>query len=100
MATPTRMEDVIEALNIFELPEEEQEELLNDLNELIFKGTLVRLLERMNDKTREEFSQLLEQDAPEEVVEAFIEKHVVNADSAVEDAIIELRDDILAVTKG
>jgi hypothetical protein len=53
----------------------------------------------MDEKTRDEFSKLLDQDAPEEVIESFIEKHVVNADTAVEEAIIELRDDILAVTK-
>jgi hypothetical protein len=95
----TTMQNVMDALHIFELPEEEQEELLNDINELIFKGTLIRLLERMDEKTRDEFSKLLDQDAPEEVIESFIEKHVVNADTAVEEAIIELRDDILAVTK-
>ncbi len=95
----TQTANIIEALNLAELPEAEQEEMLLDLQDLVFKGTMVRLIEMMDEKTREEFSALLDKDAAEEEIEAFIEKHVPNADAVAQDTMDELTDDILAVTK-
>jgi hypothetical protein len=94
----TSFEPIIQALNLKQLSKTEQEEILLDLNELLFKGTLVRLLERMDEKTQEEFDALLSSDASEEVVEKFLKKHVPHADAAVEETITELTNDILAVT--
>ena len=44
MNTDTRL---LEALDIAALPEAEQETLLLELDELVFKGTMLRLVERM-----------------------------------------------------
>ena len=52
----------------------------------------------MDEKTREEFDTLLDANAPEEEIEAFIQAHVPDADSAVEETVAELTSDILAVT--
>jgi hypothetical protein len=95
----TSFEDIMKALNVEELPEQEREEILLDLNELVFKGTLVRLLERMDEPTQEEFDALLSTDASEGDVEKFLQKHVPDADAAVDETIAELTNDILAVTK-
>ena len=97
--SPTHTKSIIEALDLAELEPEEQEEILGDLNELIFKGTLLRIIERMDDSTRNAFNVLLDGDAAEEVVEAFIDKHVPDADNAVTETITELANDILAVTQ-
>jgi hypothetical protein len=91
--------DLLDALDLSELEPEEQEELLLDIGDLIFKGTLVRLIERMDDRTRDAFNRLLADNASEDVIQNFIQTHVPDADSAVGETIAELRDDILAVTK-
>ncbi|MDP3403018.1 MAG: DUF5663 domain-containing protein [bacterium] len=95
---PTNLSPVLEALELNELPVEEQEALLVDLNELIFKGTMVRLIELMDESSRDEFAKLMESGADEAVVEAFLREKVPNADRAVEETVAELADDILAVT--
>ncbi len=98
MPTTTKFDNIVDALNLTELSPEEQEEILLDLNDLIFKGSVVRLIERMDDKTREKFGKLIEQDASGEEIDTFIKKNVPDADEAVKDTIQELTDDILAVT--
>jgi len=89
---------LIEALDLASLTPEEQEELLLDLNELVYKGTLMRLVGMMDDKTKTDFEKLLESEADEEEIEDFLEKRVPESGKAVEDTIQELRDDMLAVT--
>lgn len=89
---------LLDALGIQDLTPEEQEEMLLDLNELIYKGTMVRLIERMDEKTKADFDALMDRDADEEVVEKFLEERVPGADQAVEETVEELRNDILAVT--
>lgn len=90
--------DIIEALSIEGLPKAEQEELLLDLGDAIFRSSMLRMIERMDDATQADFEALLNRGASEDEVAAFIEARVPGADSAVQEAIDELRNDILAVT--
>lgn len=69
-----------------------------DLNELVFKGSIMRMLEQMDEPTKEAFGKLAESDAPEGELQAFIEANVPNADQAVMDTVEALTSDILAVT--
>lgn len=99
MTMTTVPDNILDALNFSELEQEEQEELLVELNEIIFKSTFVRLLERMDEKTREEFTALMERDASDDEVQGFIESKVPDADSAVIEAVEELTSDILTLTR-
>lgn len=89
---------ILEALDMTELPKEEQEELLLDLGSLVFEGTMLRLIERMDDGTREKFEALLDQDASEEEIMAFLRAQVPGADAAVAETLDDIRNDILAAT--
>jgi hypothetical protein len=66
---------------------------------LIFKGTLVRLIERMDEPSRDEFNALLDSNPSEDAIQEYIQANVPDADSAVAETVAELTDDILAVTK-
>jgi hypothetical protein len=94
----SELPSLLKALQLSELEPNEQEKILLDIDELIFKGTMIRIMEQMNEKSREKFTVLLESDSPEEDIEKFIEIHAPNADSAVIETIKELTDDMLAVT--
>ncbi len=96
--TPPPLTDIMTALQIDELAPEEQEELLLDLGDLILRGSMARLVERMDGKTREEFTALMERNASDEEVEAFLAARVPGADAAVQEAVQDLTDDILAAT--
>lgn len=95
----TGLQDIVEALALADLPDEEREQILLDIQELVFKGTVVRLVDRMDDATRADFTALMERDASEEEVEEFLKVRVIDADGAVAEAVQDLTDDILAVTK-
>lgn len=89
---------VMDALELSELPPEEQEALLLDLNSLVFEGSMVRLIERMDEKTRADFTTLVESDADEDAVESFLKERVPDADAVVAETMQEISDDILSVT--
>ena len=94
----TNLSRVLDALQISELPLEEQEALLLDLNALVFRSSIARIMERMDEQTRDEFAKLLDSGADEDAVEAFLRSRVADADSAVAETVREISDDILAVT--
>lgn len=94
----TNLSQVMEALQLSELPPEEQEALLLELNSLIFRGSMVRLIERMDEQTREDFARLVDGGVDEGALEAFLQERVPDADFAVAETVQELSDDILAVT--
>ncbi len=96
--TDANTSKLIEALALDQLSPEEQEALLLEINEIVFKGSMTRLIESMDESTREEFAKLMESDADDEQLEAFISARVPNADKAVAETVQELSDDILAIT--
>ena len=98
MTNQQEAKKILDALDMSQLLPEEQEELLLDLGDLVFRGTMLRLIERMDEKTADAFSGLLDKDPSEEEVEAFLKQHVPDADEAVEETLAEIRSDILAVT--
>jgi len=101
MDTPgntNRFDKLVEALDLSALPLEEQNELLLDLNSVIFKSSLLTMIEGMNEETREEFALLMEQEVSEEELEKFLMEKVPGAEKAVQQAVESLADDILAVS--
>jgi hypothetical protein len=89
---------ILEALDLSELPAEEQEALLLDLNALVFRGSMVRLVERMDESSRADFEKLVDSDPSEEKLEAFLRARVPDADQAVLETVQEISGDILAAT--
>lgn len=98
MTDTTTFDKIVQALDLNSMPLEDQEKVLNKLSELIFRGTMVRLYERMDDATRADFTALLERQAPPEEVDAFLKERVPDAEKAAEEAVAALADDILSVT--
>ncbi len=86
------------AMDLSALPIEEQEELLTELNDVAYETALLRIIEQMDDVSRDAFNALLETEPTEEQVMAFIEERVPNADEIIEATVDELQDDILAAT--
>ncbi|MES2668342.1 MAG: DUF5663 domain-containing protein [Patescibacteria group bacterium] len=96
--TDQNLSPVLDALKLGDLPKEEQEALLLELNELVFKGAMLRIVERMDEATSQAFAQLMESDADEETVEAFLKERVPGMDEAVAETLADLTDDILSAT--
>ena len=100
MTTPTdALQKLIAALDLTSVPSEEHEAMLLDLNEIVFKNSLIRMIESMDEPTRDEFAKLMESEASEEELEKFLAERVPGADKAIEEAVESLTDDILAVSE-
>jgi hypothetical protein len=95
----SRFDNIAQALALHELPPEERERVLLDIGDLAFRSTLVRLLERLDEAGQDEFGKLMDADASEEELEAFLKDRVDNPEAVVEEALAELTDDILAMTQ-
>ncbi len=99
MSDSTKFEKLIEALDLAALPTEEQETLLLDLNTTIFKSALLRMIETMDEPTRDEFAALMDREASEEELETFLREKVPGAEAAVNEAVETIADDILLASE-
>jgi hypothetical protein len=96
--TDAAKKSIIEALDLAALPAKDQEDILLTLSDLIFKGSLARIIEGMDDAVRESFSALFDSGASEEEINAFLETYAPDSDKAVQETIDEIAGDILAVS--
>lgn len=96
--TTSQSKTLLDALDLATLPEEDQEEILLTLNDLIFRGSLVRLIERMDDAEREMFSGLVGRDVEEGELLEFLKK-IQGSEDVVKETVDELTNDILSVIK-
>lgn len=99
MIPKTAFDEILSALEYEDMELDEREQLMLDLSDLAFRSSIMKLMERMEPATREEFVALIEKDPAGSDIEAFIEAWVPDAESAVQEAVREITDDILAVTK-
>ena len=90
--------NILDTLNIASLQETEQEELLLDLQSLVYKSTLIRLIGKMDEKNQDEFNTLLDTQPSEDTVLAFLYEKIPDADAIVAEVLADLRGDILEVT--
>lgn len=93
------MEDILETLGIQDLSEEEQQTMLLDLQSLVFRGSVIRMLEQMDEQKKDAFNEFLSGNPTEEDMMAYLEKNVPDAEGAVRDTLAELKNDILASTE-
>lgn len=90
--------EIVEALQLSDLPPKEQEQMLLDIQEIIYESSMVRFVEQMDEQTRSDFEALMDRDAADEEIEAFLKERVPHADELVAETVRELADDILSGT--
>lgn len=97
MTTSTQtssIETLISALNLSAYSQEKQEQIILNISDTLFKGTLVRLVERMDDATRNDLNTLMESDISSEDVVTFLKERVSGADEVVHEVLHEITNDI------
>jgi hypothetical protein len=90
---------MLAVLGLQNLPEAEQQELLLDMQHLIFKGSVVRMLERMSEESKEAFNTYLESNPSEDDMMEYLEQNVPEAKDAIIETIADIKNDILAGTQ-
>lgn len=89
---------LLEILEVTELPEEERESLVLEINELVFRGSMIRLMEVMDASGRDEFAVLMESSPDDAKIQVFFRERVPDLDAHVDEVVRELADDILLGT--
>ncbi|MDB5189100.1 MAG: hypothetical protein JWL82_57 [Parcubacteria group bacterium] len=89
---------ILSSVEFDEFTPEEQETFLRDLNSLVFRGAVLRTIERMDEGTRDDWYRFLAQNPSQEKIRLFLERRVPGADLAIAETVESLAGDILAVT--
>ncbi|HFC10917.1 MAG TPA: hypothetical protein ENJ75_01870 [Candidatus Kaiserbacteria bacterium] len=85
---------LLSSLNLSAYSQEEQEKILADLSGTIFQGVLVRLVEKMDDKTKKEFSEFVDGDVDGDEIVAFLRENVEGADDVVLEVVRDMTQDV------
>ncbi|MGE5541211.1 MAG: hypothetical protein ACM3TU_02920 [Bacillota bacterium] len=96
--TQAAFDSILKAVEFEELPQEEQDAFLEELNSIVFRGAVLRTVERMDERTRDAWYHLIESGASDEKMQQFLAKRAPHAELALAETVEMLADDILAVT--
>lgn len=91
-------QSILDAVDYDELPPAEQETFISELNSTIFRGAVVRAIERMDEPTRDGWQRLIASGASEEALRRFLDRNAPTVEQALADTVDMLAGDILAVT--
>ena len=90
--------DLLDRLDKSALSQEEQEEILLDLHDVVYKAVLIRIIGSMNENMQSRFNEYLDSSPDEEAVLSYIYEKVPEADAIVASVLEEIQSDILGTT--
>ena len=76
-------QNVIDALEINNLPSEEREEIIVRVGAIIYQNVLVKVMEGMTEKDKADFEKLLDQNAGPEKIFIFLKSKVPNLEQII-----------------
>ena len=89
-------QNLITALHLDALPAEEREKVLIDVGKVIYGKVLLRVLEELSDKDKDEFDKLLGVNPDDdEAIFKFLSGKVPNLDALVNDEVAEFKQSSL-----
>lgn len=84
--------NLIMALHLDTLPEAEQEKVLLDVGEIIYKKVLLRVLDELSEKDKDEFDVLLADHAgDEDAIFSFLSAKIPNLEAVVNEEIASFK---------
>lgn len=91
-------QSILDAVEFDELPKAEQDTFIEELNSTIFRGAVVRAIERMDEPTRDGWQRLIASGASEEALRRFLDRNAPTVEAALADTVDIVAGDILAIT--
>jgi hypothetical protein len=93
-------QNIIKQLGIETLPEKEQEEILLRIGKIIFQSVLIRVMERLNSKEKDEFTQLLtEKPDDEKAILDFLKSKIPDLDEIVNEEVATFKKEVVDFAK-
>jgi hypothetical protein len=86
--------NIIKELGLDKLPEKEQEETLLNMGKIIFQSVLIRTMEELDDKGKDEFEKILsEKSNNEEAIMSFLCSKLPNLNKIVDDEVSKFKQE-------
>lgn len=87
-------ENIIKNLGLDSLPEKEQEEALQSIGRIIFQSVLIRVMEELDDKGKDEFEKILsEKPNDESAILGFLQTKIPNLDEIVNNEVSKFKQE-------
>jgi len=86
--------DLIAELGLEDLPQEKKNDLILRIGELIQQSIILRVLDELNEKDKEEFDKVLAEDNSEKTL-AFLQSKLPNLEEIVKEEIIKFKKDAI-----
>ena len=84
--------NIIEVLNIENLPEKDQEEIITQIGSVIYQNVLMRVMETMPNSKQDEFEKLLDANAEGEEIFDFLKNSVKDFEKIVVEEALKFKD--------
>lgn len=86
--------NIIKELGLDTLPEKEQEQALLDIGRIIFQSVLIRVMEELDDKGKDEFEKILtEKPNDEEAILGFLQLKLPNLNDIVQEEVAKFKEE-------
>lgn len=90
--------NIIKDLGLDQLPKKEQEETLLIIGRIIFQSVLIRVMEELSDKDKDEFEKVLtEKPNDEKAILGFLKSKIANLDAIVNEEIVKLKQESIGL---
>jgi hypothetical protein len=100
MADTILRKNIIKELGIDTLPEKKQEEILLRIGKIIFQAVLIRVMERLNSKEKDEFTELLvKKPNDEEAILGFLKSKIPDLDEIVNEEVATFKREVVNFAK-
>lgn len=92
--TTILQKNIIKDLGLDTLPEKKQEEALLSIGRIIFQSVLIRVMDELDDKGKDEFEKVLtEKPNDEEAIFGFLKKNVANLNKIVNEEVRKFKQE-------
>ena len=93
--------NIIKDLELDKLPAEEQEKALLSMGRIIFQSVMIRVLEKLNEKDKEEFEKMLsEKPADGDAILIFLQSRIPNINEIINEEIALFKRESVDFIKG
>jgi hypothetical protein len=87
---------LLDELGLAGLPQDKQEQLLIKMTEVVLKRIFLETMERLDEKGREEYEKLIDEEATPEKMEAFLNSKIQNYDALVQEVVEDFKEEMKA----
>lgn len=92
--------NIISDLGLDKLPEKEQEEAFLSIGRIIFQSVLIKIMEELDEKGKNEFEKILsEKPNDEEVILNFLRSKLPNLDEIVNEEVVKFKQESVDFVK-